>query len=106
MYGHYMTNQIMIIGDGIAGPVAAMALERIGLQSVLFEAHERGSEGVGAFLTLAVNGLEALDLLGLRDTVCDLGMDTPRMKLISGRGKELGAFPMPAHTVGRGELYA
>jgi 2-polyprenyl-6-methoxyphenol hydroxylase-like FAD-dependent oxidoreductase len=106
MYGHYMTNQIMIIGGGIAGPVAAMALERIGLPSVLFEAHERGSEGVGAFLTLAVNGLEALDLLGLRDTVCDLGMDTPRMKLISGRGKELGAFPMPAHTVGRGELYA
>ena len=100
-----MANQVLIVGGGIAGPVTAMALERIGVGSVIFEAHPGGADDAGAFLTLAVNGLEALDLLGLRDTVVGLGMDTPRMRLISGRGKELGAFPMPARTVQRADLY-
>ena len=54
-----------------------MALQRAGIDSVVYEAYGRGSDGVGAFLTLAVNGLEALDILDLQDTVCDLGMDTP-----------------------------
>jgi len=62
-----------------------------------------GSDGVGAFLTLARNGLEALDLVDLKDMVGDLGMDTPAMKLIS-TGRELAAQPMPARTVARTDL--
>ncbi|HEY2793480.1 MAG TPA: NAD(P)/FAD-dependent oxidoreductase, partial [Micromonosporaceae bacterium] len=100
-----MTKKAMIIGGGIAGPVTAMALRRAGIDSVIYEAYGEGSDGVGAFLTLAVNGIEALDVIGLRDTVAALGMRTPEMKLISGRGKELGAFPMAARTVERAELY-
>jgi len=99
-----MTKKALIIGGGIAGPVTAMALQRAGIDSVVYEAHGRGSDGVGAFLTLAVNGLEALKILDLKDAVCDLGMDTPAMKLISG-GKELTSQPMPARTVARTDLY-
>jgi 2-polyprenyl-6-methoxyphenol hydroxylase-like FAD-dependent oxidoreductase len=94
----------LIIGGGIAGPVTAMALQRAGIDSVVYEAYGRGSDGVGAFLTLAVNGLEALDILDLKDGVCDLGMETPAMKLIS-RGKELARMSMPARTVARTDLY-
>jgi 2-polyprenyl-6-methoxyphenol hydroxylase-like FAD-dependent oxidoreductase len=104
MYSQNMTKTALIIGGGIAGPVTAMALQRVGIDSVVYEAYGRGSDGVGAFLTLAVNGLEALDILDLKDTVCGLGMQTPAMKLIS-RGRELAAQPMPARTVARTDLY-
>jgi 2-polyprenyl-6-methoxyphenol hydroxylase-like FAD-dependent oxidoreductase len=73
MYSHKMTKRLLIIGGGIAGPVAAMALRKAGLDPVLYEAHGRGSDGVGAFLTLAVNGLNALAVLDLKDAVSDLG---------------------------------
>jgi len=36
--------------------MTAMALQRAGIDSVVYEAYGRGSDGVGAFLTLAVNG--------------------------------------------------
>lgn len=100
-----MTKTALIVGGGIAGPVTAMALQRAGIDSVVYEAYGKGSDGVGAFLTLAVNGLAALDVLDLRDTVTALGMETPGMRLISGSGKPLGAFPMAARTVSRSDLY-
>ncbi|MEV0971445.1 FAD-dependent oxidoreductase [Microtetraspora glauca] len=95
----------LIIGGGIAGPVTAMALQRAGIDSDVFEAYDRGSEGVGAFLTLAINGLEALRILDLHDLVCDLGMDSPRMRMSNGRGKQLGDVRQPSRTLRRADLY-
>jgi 2-polyprenyl-6-methoxyphenol hydroxylase-like FAD-dependent oxidoreductase len=60
---------------------------------------------VGAFLTLAVNGLAALDVLGLRDTVSELGMETPRMTMANGKGRRLATLAMRARTVSRTDLY-
>ncbi|MBG0831107.1 FAD-dependent monooxygenase [Planomonospora sp. ID67723] len=100
-----MTKKALIIGGGIAGPVTAMALQRAGVEAEIHEAYDRGSEGVGAFLTLAGNGLEALRLLGLRDLVCDLGMDTPHMEMSNGRGKLLASFRQPGRTLKRSDLY-
>lgn len=104
MYSYLMTKAI-ISGGGIAGPVTAMALQRAGIDSEVFEAYDRGSDGVGAFLTLAVNGLEALRVLDLHDLVCDLGMDSPRMEISNGRGKPLASFGLPSRTVKRADLY-
>ncbi|HLT10709.1 MAG TPA: NAD(P)/FAD-dependent oxidoreductase [Micromonosporaceae bacterium] len=95
----------MIIGGGIAGPVAAMALQEAGLRPVIYEAYGRGSEGVGAFITLAVNGLAALEVIGLRELVADLGMATPRMTLSNAKGRHLATIDMPARTVSRSDLY-
>lgn len=100
-----MTMKALIIGGGIAGPVTAMALQRSGMQPVIYEAYERGSDGVGAFLTLAVNGLEALRTLDLHDLVCDLGMDSPEMRISNGKGKVLATFGMPSRTLKRADLY-
>ncbi len=100
-----MTKKALIIGGGIAGPVTAMALRQAGIDSTVYEAYGHGSDGVGAFLTIAVNGLEALRVLDLRQAVCDLGMDTPRLKMINSKGRELAAIPMPARTVNRADLY-
>jgi 2-polyprenyl-6-methoxyphenol hydroxylase-like FAD-dependent oxidoreductase len=96
----------LIIGGGIAGPVSAMALRRAGLEVTVFEAYERSSDGVGAFLTLAPNGLAALGQLGLYDVVHDLGMDSPRMRISNGKGKLLGDFGLPSRTLKRSDLYS
>jgi 2-polyprenyl-6-methoxyphenol hydroxylase-like FAD-dependent oxidoreductase len=82
-----------------------MALQRAGIDSDIYEAYDRGSDGVGAFLTLAVNGLEALRVLDLHDLVCDLGMDSPRMRIHNGRGKPLASFQFPSRTLKRADLY-
>ncbi len=105
MYSLTMTKKALIIGGGIAGPVTAMALQKAGTDAVVYEAYGRGSDGVGAFLTVAVNGLEALRVLGLDDVVERLGMATPRMRIRSGTGKLLAEFGNPSRTVKRAELY-
>jgi 2-polyprenyl-6-methoxyphenol hydroxylase-like FAD-dependent oxidoreductase len=43
----------LVIGAGIAGPVAAMALRKAGIQPTVYEAPPTGAEGVGTFLTIA-----------------------------------------------------
>lgn len=107
MYSHYMTKmKALIIGGGIAGPVTAMALRRAGLDVTVFEAYDRTSDGVGAFLTLAPNGLAALGQLGLHDVVHGLGMDSPRMRITNGKGKLLADFSMPSRTLKRADLYS
>lgn len=89
MTSHDMT-KALIIGGGIAGPVTAVALQRAGIEPVVYEAYDRAADGVGAFLTVAPNGLDALATLGLDAEVRRRGFDTPRMELYSGTGKQLG----------------
>ncbi|SFQ04667.1 2-polyprenyl-6-methoxyphenol hydroxylase [Amycolatopsis arida] len=95
----------LIIGGGIAGPVTAIALRRAGIESTVYEAYDRGAEGAGAYLTLAVNGLDALGAVGLKELVQDLGFATPRVRFTNGNGRDLGGFslggPLPDGTVCR-----
>ena len=58
------TRTALVIGGGIAGPAAAMALQKAGIEAVVYEAHSTSAEGVGTFLTLATNGVDALRTLG------------------------------------------
>ncbi|MEH0819456.1 MULTISPECIES: FAD-dependent oxidoreductase [unclassified Micromonospora] len=93
----------LIIGGGIAGPVAALALRRAGIESVVYEAYEGDAVGVGAFLTLSVNGLDALRAVGLDELVADLGHPTPRMAMFNHKGRRLGEFGTSGtRTRGRG----
>ncbi|MFJ1766060.1 FAD-dependent oxidoreductase [Amycolatopsis sp. NPDC088138] len=103
----------LIIGGGIAGTITAIALHEAGHEPLLFEAHDRGAEGVGAFLTLAVNGLDALLPLGLKDVVKSTGFDSPRMSIGLGDGTRLAEFSLGgalpdgtvSQTVLRSDLY-
>ncbi|WP_116199416.1 FAD-dependent oxidoreductase [Amycolatopsis circi] len=105
--------RVLIAGGGIAGAITAIALHEVGHEPVLYEAYDRSSEGVGAFLTLAVNGIDALTPLGLKPLVKDLGFDTPRMTLRLGNGRRLSEFPLGgplpdgtvSQTVLRSDLY-
>ncbi len=48
-----------MIGGGIAGPAAAMALQKAGIDAVVYEASPSADDRVGAFLTIASNGVDA-----------------------------------------------
>src|SRR3989442_10218978 len=63
-------------GGGIGGTVAAMALQKAGIEPVIFEAYGRSSEGVGAFLTLAGSGLQALQAIGMGPAAFRGAIDT------------------------------
>ena len=80
----------LIIGCGIGGPVAAMALQRVGIDTTVFEAYDGSAEFVGSFLNTASNGLDALKAVDAHSEVLARGFPTPRMVMWSGSGKRLG----------------
>src|SRR5829696_1301808 len=83
----------LIVGGGVAGPVAAMALRQAGIDSVVYEAYAGGADDAGAFLTFASNGLDALRAIDAHHLVLSKGFPTPRMTIQSGTGKHLGDVP-------------
>jgi FAD-dependent urate hydroxylase len=101
----------LIVGGGIAGTLSAIALSKAGIASVVHEAYDRDADNAGAFLTLAVNALDALRTLGI--DVGEIGFETPKMVLASGSGRKLGELPYGAplpdgtvsRTVKRADLY-
>src|SRR5690349_21110342 len=102
------SKKALVIGGGIAGPVAAMALRKAGIEPVIFEAYGRGADGVGAFLSLAGNGVRALGALDLDERVLAGGFDTPRFAISLGGGRPLAELPAGAatRTIRRADLYA
>jgi FAD-dependent urate hydroxylase len=107
------TRTALITGGGIAGPAAAMALQKAGIEPVVYEAHPTGADGIGAFLTLASNGIDALRTLGADRPALAAGFPTPAITLRSGTGKRLGqtrtggSLPdgTTSHTIKRTDLY-
>src|SRR5215210_3452549 len=75
------TTKALIVGGGVAGPVLAMALQQARIDSVVYEAYAGGADDVGAFLTFASNGLDALRTIDAHDIVLSKGFSTPRMEI-------------------------
>lgn len=86
----------LVIGSGVAGPVLAMALSRIGVDCTVFERDQTSDRRGGSWLTLQANGMDALDALGLAEPVESLGFDVEHLSFVNGRGKSLGRMPMAA----------
>lgn len=99
----------VIIGGGIAGPVAALALQKAGITATVYEAYPPGTGSQGGPLTLAANGLSALRAVDADTGLADAAIPTPRMVIHSGSGKVLGAIESspdlpPVLTLPRGRL--
>jgi FAD-dependent urate hydroxylase len=87
-----MTNRrALIIGGGIGGPVAAMALQRAGIEAAVYEAAEAPADYVGLFLNVSSNGLDVLRTLDVDVVAGADGFPIPNMVMWSGTGKRLGA---------------
>ncbi|MGW5199973.1 FAD-dependent monooxygenase [Streptomyces spiralis] len=82
----------LVIGGGIAGPVTALALRKAGIEATVFESHPSAADGVGAMLSLAPNGIDALRVVGA-DTVIDaIGQPVPGVVMADGDGNRLSEF--------------
>ncbi|WP_129305102.1 FAD-dependent oxidoreductase [Streptomyces sp. L2] len=84
----------VIIGAGIAGTATAIALRKAGWQAALFEAHPNAAEDIGAFLTLAGNGMRALAELDATDPVTAVGFPLTSLRVLDARGTELAHAPL------------
>jgi 2-polyprenyl-6-methoxyphenol hydroxylase-like FAD-dependent oxidoreductase len=103
----------LVIGAGVAGPVAALALQRAGIEACVFEAHKVRAEEVGSYLTIAVNALDALAAIDAHHVVTSVGFPTSHNRMMSCAGTPLRTFAIgkalrdgtQSHTVKRDRLY-
>jgi 2-polyprenyl-6-methoxyphenol hydroxylase-like FAD-dependent oxidoreductase len=100
----------LVVGGGISGTVAAIALHEAGLDPVVTEAFDVGADGVGAFLTLAPNGVRGLRLLEVEARALAGGFETPRFEISLGDGRVLAEMPAGSAdgstwTLRRSDLY-
>lgn len=83
-----MNKKVIIIGAGVAGPILALQLKKIGFQPEIFEARSENNRNEGVFLGITPNGLnvlkEFIDLEKLKEDY------TPgSMKFFNARGKQI-----------------
>jgi len=88
--GQGIDMRAVVVGGGMAGSASAIALARIGADVTVYEAYEDPAGPVGSYVSLAVNGLRALDALGCLPAVQAAGFPVARQRMWSGRGKLLG----------------
>ena len=89
------TRTALVIGGGIAGPVAAMALRKAGIQATVYEAYAGTADGVGGGLGIAPNGQNALAVLDAQHVVTDIGLPVTAMVMTNSSGRRLAEFPGP-----------
>jgi len=85
----------LIIGGGIGGLAAALALRRMGVEAKVFEKAPRIAE-VGAGLSLWSNAVTALRRLGLEQHVLAQGSVIKRARTVLPSGKVIGALDLDA----------
>ena len=88
-----MTNRprkALIIGAGIAGPVAAILLKRAGIEAQVFEAWPH-STGIGGGIQIAPNGMHVLAEIGLADELIRRGSICESIDFYSQSGAPLGS---------------
>ncbi|MFF3335210.1 FAD-dependent monooxygenase [Streptomyces sp. NPDC002888] len=86
--------RILVIGGGAAGTAAGLALHKAGFEVAVYEAHPTSAEDIGAFLTLASNGMRALAQIDASDAVTAIGFPLATMRLLDGSGAELANRPL------------
>jgi FAD-dependent urate hydroxylase len=89
------TRTALVIGGGIAGPIAAMALRQAGIEATVYEARRGPADGIGGGLSIAPNGLNALDVIGAGDVVRSIGTPMTGIVMRSWTGKVLGELDGP-----------
>ena len=102
----------LVIGGGIAGPVAATALAMAGIEAAVYEARvsdPASANGIGGSLALEPNGLAALWIVGADDAVRAAAVPITRsmMSIASKPGREMATphgLP-PRQLIDRGALH-
>jgi 2-polyprenyl-6-methoxyphenol hydroxylase-like FAD-dependent oxidoreductase len=91
-----------VIGGGIAGPVAALALRRAGIEATVYEGHAGPADGLGGTIGLAPNGVAALEIVGIAPPASQAA--DRQVMAVGGKRVELPAVG-PMQVVRRADLY-
>jgi FAD-dependent urate hydroxylase len=83
----------LIVGGGLGGLSTALALHRIGIEVTVLERSPELAE-VGAGLGVWINGMEALDELGVADAVQSTGSPNEVLEMKSSTGRTLIEIPV------------
>lgn len=95
--------KVIIIGAGVGGTSAGIALQRLGHDVVIYD-RMRANRPVGAALSLWSNGVKVLNWLGLGDEVAALGGDMADMVYLDGHtGETLCDFSLAPVTTQSGQ---
>jgi 2-polyprenyl-6-methoxyphenol hydroxylase-like FAD-dependent oxidoreductase len=106
------SDRVIIIGAGIAGLTAGIALRRVGIDATVYEASDEVRE-IGSGLGVQYGAMKALRLIGLEDKVREIGEPLTQMVWTAWNGKPLATIPhLPlkeklgaqTHNVHRGEF--
>ena len=85
--------EAVVVGGGVAGAAAAVALRLTGAAVTVYEAYQDPAGPYGSFVSLASNGLRALAALGCLPLVQQAGFTVARQRMWSGSGRLLGDVP-------------
>lgn len=99
----------VVIGGGVAGPVAALALRKAGIDATVYEAYDELVTDAGGALMIAPNGLAALRIVGVDKALAAAGQRIATQVFAHGTGKRFGRVPAlpglePSLLIARGEL--
>lgn len=86
--------RIIVVGGGTAGTAAGLALHKAGFEVTVHEAHPTAAEDIGAFLTLASNGIRALAQIDASDAVAAAGFPLATLRVLDGTGAESANRPL------------
>ncbi|MBC1433922.1 NAD(P)-binding protein [Listeria rocourtiae] len=106
-----MTDKFLIIGGGIAGLMTGIALQQAGFQVEIFEKVDEVTR-VGAGITVAPNGIAALEQLGLAEQVKALGnVSSQGIAIMDETGKPITKLAdkkhaFPIYAIHRADLRA
>ncbi len=95
--------RIIVVGGGIGGLTAAIALRKVGIDVQVYERASALRE-VGAGITLSANALEALDALGLADDIRSQSFALMQGGLRNPNGDTLLSIPADDFAAGFGTI--
>ena len=84
----------LVVGGGVAGPACALALQRIGVEAVVLERRPASDPDAGSYLTVAPNGLAALDVLGVLESVREGAVPSRSNRMVTSSGRLLGELSL------------
>jgi 2-polyprenyl-6-methoxyphenol hydroxylase-like FAD-dependent oxidoreductase len=80
----------LVVGGGIAGPAAALALAKAGIEPLVLERRPIVDPEAGSWFTVAPNGLDALEAIDALAAVQDQGVPSRANVMYGATGHRLG----------------
>lgn len=96
--GAVFDEPLAIIGGGIGGLTATLALQRFGFRVTVFEQAHQLRE-IGAGVTITPNAMHALDFLGVGPRVLDVSGPAPRYEVCDANSSRILELGPPAEEV-------